>query len=45
MKRKYLVLAKQNIMVLLWAIKTAFHINPLILIFWLLFSGLLALLP
>ena len=45
MKRKYLVLAKQNITVLLWAIKTAFHINPLILIFWLLFSGLLALLP
>ena len=45
MKRKYLVLAKQNITVLLWALKTAFHINPLILIFWLLFSGLLALLP
>lgn len=36
---------KQNCTVLLWALKLAFHISPTVLTFWLLLSGLLALLP
>lgn len=36
---------KQNCTVLLWTLKLAFHISPTVLTFWLLFSGLLALLP
>lgn len=37
--------AKHSFTVLLWALKLAFHINPTVLIFWVLLSGLLALLP
>lgn len=37
--------AKHNLTVLVWALKVAFHISPLVFSFWILFSGLLAILP
>lgn len=36
---------KENCTVLFWALRLAFHISPAVLTFWLLLSGLLALLP
>lgn len=37
--------AKHNLTVLVWALKVAFHISPSVFIFWIFFSGLLAILP
>lgn len=45
MKQEKRNTAKQNFTVLLWALKLAFHIDPAVLVFWFLLSGLLALLP
>lgn len=36
---------KHSFTVLLWSIKLAFHISPVMLVFWLILGGLLALLP
>lgn len=45
MKKAYGTLVKQNMTVLLWALKVAFRISPLVFVSWILFSGLLAFLP
>ena len=37
--------AKENIKILWWSIKLAYRISPKVFLFWLIFSGLLAVLP